>query len=51
MEQRSKKDIKAAIDKLKEKSSGTYGGPPENQTNSGKLASKKSSKRIRKQGV
>jgi hypothetical protein len=44
----SKKDIKAAVDKLKENPSGPSGTP---ETKVGKLASKKSSQRIRKQGV
>jgi hypothetical protein len=47
MERPSKKDIKAAIDKLKDKPSGQ--GAPE--LKAGKLTEKKSSKRIRKQGV
>jgi hypothetical protein len=48
MNRPSKKDIKAALEKLKEtNSSGTV--TPESQ--SGKLAPKKSSQRIRKQGV
>lgn len=47
MSRPSKKDIKAAIDKLKEKSAG--GQAPEPQV--GKLSPKKDTKRIRKQGV
>ncbi len=47
MNRPSKKDIKAAVDKLKDKSSGSSG--PEAKV--GQLASKKSSQRIRKQGV
>jgi hypothetical protein len=43
----SKKDIKAAVDKLKDKPSGSSGAEP----TVGKLASKKSNQRIRKQGV
>jgi hypothetical protein len=43
----SKKDIKAAVDKLKDKPSGS--ASPEAQV--GKLSSKKDTKRIRKQGV
>ncbi len=49
MKRPSKKDIKAAVDKLKEKpenTSNTY-----EQNNVGQLGSKKSSQRIRKQGV
>jgi hypothetical protein len=48
MKRPSKKDIKAAVDKLKDKSSGTSG--PDNKE-VGSLSSKKSSQRIRKQGV
>jgi hypothetical protein len=48
MKRPSKKDIKAAVDKLKDKSSDTSG--PDNQT-VGSLSSKKSNQRIRKQGV
>ncbi|MCE9559778.1 MAG: hypothetical protein K8R88_12610 [Armatimonadetes bacterium] len=48
MKKPSKKDIKAAIDKLKEKPSGSS-GPIEPHI--GKLSSEKSSKRIRKQGL
>lgn len=47
MSRPSKKDIKAAIDKLKDKASG--GKVPEPQV--GKLTPKKDTKRIRKQGV
>ncbi len=43
----SKKDIKAAVDKLKAKPEG--GNAPEQQV--GKLTPKKDTKRIRKQGV
>jgi len=48
MKRPSKKDIKAAVDKLKEKpnnSSGAYEQTP------AKLTPKKSSQRIRKQGI
>lgn len=48
MNRPSKKDIKAAVEKLKDKSSGSAGAP---ETKVGKLASKKTSQRIRKQGV
>lgn len=44
----SKKDIKAAVDKLKDKSSGPAKA---SEPVSGKLPAKKSSQRIRKQGV
>jgi hypothetical protein len=44
----SKQEIKAAIDKLKDKSSETKNTP---ENNVGKLTSKKSSQRIRKQGI
>jgi hypothetical protein len=47
MKRPSKKDIKAAVDKLKDKSSGAT--PPEPQV--GKLSSKQNSQRIRKQGI
>jgi hypothetical protein len=47
MKRPSKKDIKAAVDKLKDKSANS--GNPEVQV--GKLTEKKSSQRIRKQGV
>lgn len=47
MSRPSKKDIKAAVDKLKDKQSG--GQAPEPQV--GKLSPKKDTKRIRKQGV
>jgi hypothetical protein len=47
MKRPSKKDIKAAIDKLKDKPSGPSGAEP----SVGKLASKKTSQRIRKQGI
>ena len=47
MKRPSKKDIKAAVDKLKDKSSSA--STPEPQT--GKLSSKKTSQRIRKQGI
>jgi len=47
MNRPSKKDIKAAVDKLKDKPSGTFN--PEQTV--GQLPSKKSSQRIRKQGV
>ncbi len=48
MKRPSKKDIKAAIDKLKDKPSSSSGAP---EPIVGKLDSKKSSQRIRKQGV
>ena len=47
MKRPSKKDIKAAVDKLKDNTVG--GTVPEQQI--GKLPDKKSSQRIRKQGV
>ncbi|MCC7435826.1 MAG: hypothetical protein IT363_14165 [Methanoregulaceae archaeon] len=47
MSRPSKKDIKAAVEKLKEKPSA--GNAPEPQV--GKLPAKKDTKRIRKQGV
>jgi len=49
MSRPSKKEIKAAVDKLKEKPS----GPPPTGSQSGKLSlgSKKDNRRIRKQGV
>jgi len=47
MKRPSKKDIKAAVDKLKDHSAGT--GPSEPVV--GKLTDKKDSRRIRKQGV
>ena len=47
MNRPSKKDIKAAIEKLKETKPG---GPPPEQ-NAPKLEAKKDNKRIRKQGV
>lgn len=47
MKRPSKKEIKAAVDKLKDKPEGT--GVPEPKI--GQLTSKKSSQRIRKQGV
>ena len=48
MKRPSKKEIKAAVDKLKDKSSGGSNAPEPHQ---GKLSEKKSSQRIRKQGV
>jgi hypothetical protein len=48
MKRPSKKDIKAAVDKLKDKPSGQAEAP---QPNVGKPAAKKTSQRIRKQGV
>ena len=48
MKRPSKKDIKAAVDKLKDSSSGSS-NPSEPKA--GKLPAKKSSQRIRKQGV
>jgi hypothetical protein len=48
MNRPSKKEIKAAVDKLKDKSSGSSSAP---EKNVGKLTEKKSSQRIRKQGV
>jgi hypothetical protein len=47
MNRPSKKDIKAAIDKLKDSPSSS--APPEHKA--GQLSPKKSSQRIRKQGV
>ncbi len=47
MKRPSKKDIKAAVDKLKDKPSGSSTPEP----TVGELATKKNSKRIRKQGV
>jgi len=44
----SKKEIKLAIEKLNDKSSGSSEAP---EPKVGKLASKKTSQRIRKQGV
>jgi hypothetical protein len=48
MNRPSKKDIKLAIDKLKDKPTG---GSNERRENPGSLPDKKSSQRIRKQGV
>lgn len=49
MKKPSKKDIKTAIDKLKDKPGGGFNA---NEPNSaGKLSPKKTSQRIRKQGV
>ncbi|MBI1756631.1 MAG: hypothetical protein HYR64_05940 [Fimbriimonas ginsengisoli] len=49
MKRPSKKDIAAAVDKLKDKSAGSFSA---REPNVGKLSSKKSSQRIRKkQGV
>ncbi len=48
MKRPSKKDIKAAVDGLKDKSSGISDITDQNL---GKLAHKKSSQRIRKQGI
>ena len=47
MQRPSKKDIKAAIGKLKDKPSGSTSSEPQ----VGKLSTKKDNKRIRKQGV
>jgi hypothetical protein len=47
MSRPTKKDIKAAVDKLKDKPAGSQA--PEQQI--GKLSPKKDTKRIRKQGV
>ena len=47
MKRPSKKDIQAAVDKLKDKPSSTGGTDQQ----IGKLPTKKSSQRIRKQGV
>ncbi|MBX3117597.1 MAG: hypothetical protein KF784_00910 [Fimbriimonadaceae bacterium] len=49
MKRPSKKEIKAAVEKLKEKPVDTSGASE--PTNVGKPASKKTSQRIRKQGV
>lgn len=50
MKRPSKKEIKAAVDKLKEsQQEAGNANPPESSY--GKLSSKKSSQRIRKQGV
>lgn len=48
MNRPSKKAIKAAIDKLKDQPDATHVAP---ETQVGKLSSKKSSQRIRKQGI
>lgn len=48
MKRPSKKDIRAAVDKLKEKKDGSY-KPEANVPN--RLEEKKSSQRIRKKGV
>lgn len=48
MNRPSKKDIKASIEKLKDKSPGTPGA---SDHGAGKLTEKKTSQRIRKQGV
>lgn len=49
MKRPSKKDIQAAVDKLKEKKGGGANEP--DQSSGGKLEPKKTSQRIRKQGV
>jgi hypothetical protein len=48
MERPSKKDIKASVDKLKEKASGNTAS---GEQKVGKPAAKKNSMRIRKQGI
>ena len=48
MDRPTKKDIKAAVEKLKEKKDGPSSSP---EQNTAKLAAKKSSQRIRKQGI
>lgn len=48
MNRPSKKDIKASIDKLKDKAPGNSGTQ---EQGTGKLTEKKTSQRIRKQGV
>ncbi len=48
MNRPSKKDIKAAVDKLKDKSTGPSKA---SEPVGGKLPAKKSSQRIRKQGI
>ncbi len=48
MQRPSKKDIKAAVEKLKDKSSASSGTP---EPTAEKLSTKKSNQRIRKQGV
>jgi hypothetical protein len=49
----TKKEVKAAVAKLKEKAPDAFDptGSPGNGPSGGKLSSKKSSMRIRKQGV
>lgn len=49
MNRPSRKEIKAAIEKLKEKPSGTLSGSSEQSA--AKLPPKKSSQRIRKKGI
>jgi hypothetical protein len=51
MSRPSKKDIKAALDKLREKPTGQSDGGFQDGGDSSKLSDKKSSQRIRKQGV
>jgi hypothetical protein len=51
MKRPGKKDIKAAVDALKSPKDGQNGGQFETNTNPGQLSEKKSSTRIRKQGV
>jgi hypothetical protein len=48
MDRPSKKEIKAAVDKLKNKSEGSQ---PTGKQEGGKLTDKKTSRRIRKQGI
>jgi hypothetical protein len=48
VKQPTKKEIKAAIDKLKDKPAATFRA---NEPNAGKLAPKQNNQRIRKQGV
>ena len=48
MSRPSKKDIKAAVDKLKAKPEGSGDTPKDNEQPAGKTSDKKSSQRIRK---
>ncbi|MBS1704599.1 MAG: hypothetical protein JST40_01895 [Armatimonadetes bacterium] len=51
MDRPSKKEIKEAIEKLKAKPNAPHSGPPVGGNEAGSLSAKKSSKRIRKQGI
>lgn len=51
MNRPSKKDIRKAVQELKHKADGAHEGTPESAHPQGKLPDKKSSQRIRKQGV